>query len=180
MPGYQNAGKTVKPSGKARNGMFRLTGAEALRDAEGHATMPAVMGGSGDPIEELEQKVETGEVSADDVERRKAYWNDHLRNGVRLPNGEQATITWRGLHHILDDPKFLADPARIDQVLRNVDEIRTLAGDRRVALSHWHDLSGEHWGFAILSPAGYVIAVHSTRERALRRYRRQGSQLWKQ
>lgn len=127
---------------------------------------------------EIDEKIAAGMISASEIARGRDYWRDHLQDGVRLPTGETATITWRGLHHILDDGRLRAEPELMIQILRQVVEIRTERSDRRVALSYWIANGQPRWGYAILSPSGHVITMHYTRERTVKQFQRRGSLLW--
>lgn len=112
--------------------------------------MPAVVGAAGDPIVEIEEKIAAGTISETEVVRGRDYWRNQLQNGVRLPTGETATITWRGLHHILTDDRLRAEPDLITEILRQIVEIRLADSGRRVTLSRWDDADRPRRGYAIL------------------------------
>jgi hypothetical protein len=142
-------------------------------------------GGSGpggsteSPRERIERLVRAGELTADEVLRAERMWEERLRVGVRMPNGEVARFTKDDLYHAMIDRRVRRSLPRIEPLLQGIFEIRSSERDRRVGLSRWEEAGRLLVGYVVLQPDSRVWTVHFIDERRLRRLMRRGDLLWR-
>lgn len=135
-------------------------------------------GGTDDPIQALELRIQQGEIDRNVVERARAIWLEELASGVYLPNGERIEIWESDLFHILQDDRLLRRPERIERILHHITEIRTARMGRRRGLSSWVEGDITLYGYAILDIDQRVRTMHVIDERKARKQARQGERLW--
>ncbi len=115
------------------------------------------------------------------VDEAERIWQERLRAGISLPNGDTVAVTRDDLYHIIVDSRIWRHPERIELALRGIFEIRDAGVGRRQAFSRWQEPEGERLTSVILDPDNTLRTLHLIDERRLRRYLRQGGAvLWRQ
>ncbi|MGH2558758.1 MAG: hypothetical protein ACRDJH_06820 [Thermomicrobiales bacterium] len=136
-------------------------------------------GDSSDPIARIEQKMASGEVSREEIERARALWRARLHDGVIMPHGERIMISARDLHHVLEDSRIRRKPERIERLLGGVFDIRTARSGRRMGLSEWVEGGEAVRGYVIVDDESHVRTMHLLDARGLRKKARRGERLWR-
>lgn len=137
-----------------------------------------IAGGSERDREHIEHLIAIGEIPRQAVVAVEDLWRVQLRHGVTMPNGEHVSIALSDLYHLLRDDRVWRKPYRIGELLRNVYQIRSVREDRRRALAIWQEGTGAIFGYAILTEGNHLVTLHIVSEREVRRFGRQGVQLW--
>ena len=104
----------------------------------------------------IERLINDGNITREAVIEAEAVWEQHLRQGILMPNGEMALITLDDLYHLLVDDRIWRKLYRIERVLLNVFEIRTGKTNRRVGLSRWNEGDASLLGYVVLTPESRV------------------------
>lgn len=133
------------------------------------------------PRERIERLVAEGLMPWAAVEQAERLWQERLRHGVTIPNGEQVWITLDDLYHVIVDSRIWRHPERIARALESVFEIRALEHGRRLAFSRWYEGGRERLAALVLYPDRTLRTMHLIDERRLRRYTRKvGEVVWRQ
>ncbi len=110
----------------------------------------------------------------------EALWEERLRDGVQLPNGDVVRVTRDDLYHVLVDDRIWRHPERIELALTHVFEMRALEHGNRLAFSRWMENDRERLAVLVLYPDETLRMLHLIDDRRLRRYTRNaGEVLWR-
>jgi hypothetical protein len=124
--------------------------------------------------------VAEGQMPRDAVEQAERLWQERLRHGVTMPNGEQVWITLDDLYHVIVDSRIWRHPERIERAIAHVFEIRRSHSGRRQAFSEWAEGASILLASLILEPGNRLWSLHLIDARRMQRYTRRGGQvLWK-
>lgn len=132
-----------------------------------------------EPGARIERLIGEGKITREAVEAAEKLWEERLRYGITMPNGETAIITLNDLYHVIVDDRIWRKVYRIERLLLGVFEIRTARLGRRVALSQWEEAGKVLFGRAILDVDSSVRSMHLIDARKLRRERAVGDLLWR-
>jgi len=89
------------------------------------------------PQERINRLVAEGRLPGSALAEAEAIWQERLRHGVRLPNGDVVRVTRDDLYHVLVDDRIWRHPERIELALVHVFEMRALEHGKRLAFSRW-------------------------------------------
>lgn len=137
-----------------------------------------MMAGPYDPIEDIEQRVREGLVPPEEVESARSYWQEHLSEGLRLPNGQRLVVTYRDMHHLMLDGRIRRKPERMMRIVAGIFEIQTADAGRRIAFSSWNESGQEMVGYLVIDGDDTTRTAHLTDARKLQKLRRKGTILW--
>jgi hypothetical protein len=131
------------------------------------------------PRERIERLVAEGRLPGAALANAEALWEERLRGGVQLPNGEVVRVTRDDLYHVLVDDRIWRHPERIELALTHVFEIRQARGGRRLAFSQWMEEDQDCLA-AIVLQGDRLWSMHLVDRRRIQRYiRRGGDMIWK-
>jgi hypothetical protein len=131
------------------------------------------------PRERNTRLVAEGRVPGSALAEAEALWQERLRGGVQLPNGDVVRVTRDDLYHVLVDDRIWRHPERIELALTHVFEIRQARGGRRLAFSQWMEEDQDCLA-AIVLQADRLWSMHLVDRRRIQRYiRRGGDMIWK-
>lgn len=130
--------------------------------------------------ERIERLLGEGKITEEAVATAERLWEDRLRHGILIPNGETFMIMLGDLYHALVDPRIWRKPERIERALLGIFEIRTGNWGRRKALSRWEEDGKPLLGRVIIDTDNTLRSLHLIDEKGLRRELAKGDLLWKQ
>ena len=61
----------------------------------------------------IERLLAEGRITHEALEGAQELWRARLQGGIKMPNGETATVTLDDLYHLLVDPRIWRKPRRI-------------------------------------------------------------------
>ncbi|MCM8748579.1 hypothetical protein NET02_05425 [Thermomicrobiaceae bacterium CFH 74404] len=133
------------------------------------------------PRERIERLVAEGQMPRAAVEQVERLWQERLRHGVTMPNGELVRITLDDLYHVIVDSRIWRHPERIERAIAHVFEIRRSHSGRRQAFSRWTKGTKALLASIILEPGNRLWSLHLIDAKRMRRYTRRGGEIiWRQ
>ncbi len=133
------------------------------------------------PRERIQRLVAGGQMPRAAVEQAERLWQERLRHGITLPNGEQVWITLDDLYQVIDDSRIWRQPERIERAIAHVFEIRRSHSGRRQAFSRWTEGTKALLASIILEPGNRLWSLHLIDAKRMRRYTRRGGEIiWRQ
>ncbi|MCX6021952.1 MAG: hypothetical protein NTZ05_09530 [Chloroflexi bacterium] len=132
------------------------------------------------PSERILRLAREGRIAPEAVEAALDFWNEHLRSGIPLPNGEIIWPSLDDLYHAIVDPRVLRRPERIASALLGLFELRsTNDPTRRLGLCQWEESGQPLFGKVIIERHGGLRSIHVIDAKAIRKEQRKGVILWK-
>lgn len=136
-------------------------------------------GGAHSPRKELERRVAEGRIAQSAVDLAYAVWDEQLRRGVVMSNGETVFVSEDDLDHVLLVDRIRRKPERVRRLLENVFELRSTHSGRRLGLCQWKENGETLYGFAIIDASGHLRTAQVVDARTVRKKARQGTLLWR-
>lgn len=133
----------------------------------------------GDSRARVDAGVRSGGLDGELVDRARDFWEQHVRVGLRLPNGEHVTVTDERFNHVLfRESRILRKPERVVRLIAAVSAIHTARYGHRAALGQWQEGEITIYGYAILNAQGFLLTAHIVDLKKLRKLARDGELLW--